>query len=224
MIDMIAKDILDNIVQPVRLKDNCLQVLGWMEEYKVMRLPVADEGRFYGMLSESKIYGLEDPDVPVSEIAEDLSKAALQEDDYITDVLEHFVTQKIMLAPVISKQKEYLGCITGYSLLQAVGILEGVGLPGAVIVLEINQGDYLLSQIAHIAEESDIKLQAVHTLQHKDSMMLDVILKTNTFEINSFLKTLERYDYHIKMTLSDNDPENEKLEENYQYIMTYLNV
>ena len=221
---MIAKELLDNIVQPVRLQDNCLQVLGWMEEYKVMHLPVAEEGRFYGMLSESKVYGLEDPDIPVKDIAEDLSVAALKEDDYITDVLEHFVTQNVMLAPVLSPQKEYLGCITGYSLLQAIGALEGVGMPGAVVVLEINQGDYLLSQIAQIAEESDNKLLAVHTLQHKDSMMLDVILKTNTLEIHSFLKTLERYDYHIKMTLSEQDPETEKLEENYQYIMTYLNV
>ncbi len=221
---MIAKDMLDNIVQPVRLQDNCLQVLGWMEEYKVMQLPVADEARFYGMLTESKIYGLEDPDVSVKDIAEDLSVAALQEDDYISDVLEHFVTNKVMLAPVISKQKEYLGCISGYSLLQAMGTLEGVGLPGAVIVLEINQGDYLLSQIAHIAEDNDIKLLALHTLQHKDSMLIDVVLKTNTLEINSFLKTLERYDYHIKMTLAEQDPETEKLEENYQYIMTYLNV
>jgi len=221
---MIAKELLDNIVQPVRLQDNCLQVLGWMEEYKVMHLPVAEEGRFYGMLSESKIYSLEDPDINVQDIAEDLSVAALKEDDYITDVMEHFVNQNVMLAPVLSQQKEYLGCITGYSLLQAIGTLEGIGMPGAVVVLEINQGDYLLSQIAHIAEESDIKLQAVHTLQHKDSMMLDVILKTNTLEIGSFLKTLERYDYHIKMTLSEQDPETEKLEENYQYIMTYLNV
>lgn len=221
---MIAKELLDNIIQPVRLQDNCLQVLGWMEEYKVMHLPVAEEGRFYGMLSESKIYSLENPDIIVKDIMQDLLKAVLQEDNYITDVLEHFVIQKVMLAPVLSQQKEYLGCITGYSLLQAIGKLEGVGMPGAVVVLEINQGDYLLSQIARIAEESDIKLLAVHTLQHKDSMMLDVILKTNTLEIASFLKTLERYDYQIKMTLLEHDPETEKLEENYQYIMTYLNV
>jgi len=64
---MIAKELLDNIVQPVRLQDNCLQVLGWMEEYKVMHLPVAEEGRFYGMLSESKVYGLEDPDIPFAD-------------------------------------------------------------------------------------------------------------------------------------------------------------
>lgn len=221
---MIAKDIADNIIQPVRLSDNCLQVMGWMEEYKVMQLPVVDNGQYYGMLSEAQIYGLDDPDVDVARLKDELDQDTLDEADYITDVLAQFVNKKATLVPVLNQRKEYVGCISQHALLQAVGELEDIGMPGAVIVLELNLADYVLSEIAQIAEASDIRLLSLHTYQHPDSMQLDVILKTNSDEIDSFLRTLERYDYHVKMTMSEKDMEQEKLSENYEYIMTYLGI
>jgi hypothetical protein len=189
-----------------------------------MHLPVVLNDRYIGMLSEAQIYALEVPDVEVSHLQDELDTEALEEATYITDVLEHFVNKKVTLAPVLNARKEYAGSISQYSMLQAIGKLEDVGMPGAVIVLELNLADYVLSEIAQIAEASDIRLLSVHTFQHPDSVQLDVILKTNTLEIDSFLMTLKRYNYEVKMTMSDKDMELEKLSENYKYIMTYLGI
>jgi hypothetical protein len=53
---------------------------------------------------------------------------------------------------------------------------------------------------------------------------MDIVLKVNKEEVESLLKTFERYQYKIKNTLSKKELEWEKLRNNYQYIMNYLNI
>lgn len=221
---MLAKEIIDSLIQPVKPSDNCLQVLSWMEEYKVLHLPVVNQGIFIGVIAESDIYALEDPDVSVEQIADKLLQGYVSENTYVTDVLSHFTTENMTLYPVLTDQKEYVGSITLTSLTKAIGKLQSVDQPGAVIVIELNQADYVLSQIAQIAESNDVRLLAVNTHQHEASVVMDLILKTNTEEVDSFIKTLERYDYHVKMAMTKEDPAQEKLNEHYQYIMTYLGI
>lgn len=222
--DMLAKNIIDEIIQPVKPTDNCLQVLSWMEEYKVLHLPVVENGLYKGLLAEADIYALPEPDVAVGSFLEKLARDAVKADDHFFNVLPYFSEHQQTMVPVVAGNDEYVGSITQSSLLKAYGQLEVVGVPGAVVVIEMNQADYVLSQIAQIAEASDIRLISVHTLQHTNSVVMDLILKTNSEEVDSFLKTLERYDYQVKMAMTRKDPEMEKLDEHYQYIMTYLGI
>jgi len=224
VLNMLAKNIIDEIIQPLKPADNCLQVLSWMEEYKVMHLPVVENGMYKGLLAEADIYALPEPDISVSGISETLTRDAVKAEDHFFNVLPHFSEHQHSVVPVVAKNDEYVGSITQASLLKAYARLEGVGEPGAVVVIEINQADYVLSQIAQIAENNDIRLVSVHTMQHTNSVVMDLILKTNTEEVDSFLKTLERYDFHVKMAMTRKDPEMEKLDEHYQYIMTYLGI
>ena len=59
---------------------------------------------------------------------------------------------------------------------------------------------------------------------HKpDSNRIELILKLNTTEINSILKTFERYEYIVK-TVYDEQTDNDGLKERYDMLMKYLNV
>lgn len=221
---MFAKEILDNIIQPVRVTDHGLQILSWMEEYKVMQLPVVEDDKLLGVIAEPDIYGLSDPEVSLREITEVLKPLSVFEDAHVFEILTYFLNDAATVVPVVTKDAHYLGVISQYSLIKALARMETHDAPGAVVIIEMNQSDYLLSQLAQIAESSDVQLLSVHAVQRPQSMMMDVVLKTNREEVGAFQKSLERYGYQVKVALAKRNFEMEKLQENYNYIMTYLDI
>ncbi|HKK10808.1 MAG TPA: CBS domain-containing protein, partial [Bacteroidales bacterium] len=106
---MLAKNIIDEIIQPLKPADNCLQVLSWMEEYKVMHLPVVENGMYKGLLAEADIYALPEPDISVSGISETLTRDAVKAEDHFFNVLPHFSEHQHSVVPVVAKNDEYVG-------------------------------------------------------------------------------------------------------------------
>lgn len=221
---MFATDLIDDAITPVKLSDNCLQIITWLEENKVAQLPVVEEQSYYGLISEREIYNLQEPDIEVKEVLNRLRNVAVHKTQYFTDVLYYFVNEKLTVLPVLDRQTNYEGLITHQSLIRGLAEMNGISHPGSIIVLEVHQTDYMLSQIGQIAEMNDVKILNLFTRPHKDSMLMDVILKTNSEKIDSIIGTFERYNYSVKTTFTKKDIEWEELKENYDYMMNYLNI
>lgn len=221
---MFAKDFIDNIIAPVKLSDNCLQIITWMEENKVSQLPVVEKQAYYGMISEQEIYNLREPDVAVNEVKNRLRNIAVHKNQYFSDVLHYMVNDELSVLPVLGVQTDYFGAISQQSLIRGLHQMHGIHHPGAIIVLEVHQNDYMLSQIGQIAEMNDVKILNLLTQPQQESMLMDIILKTNSEKPDSIISTFERYKYSIKATLSKKDIEWSELKEHYDYMMNYLNI
>ena len=77
--------------------------------------------------------------------------------------------------------------------------------PGAIIILELNQNDYVLSQIAQIVESQDMKILGLYVSSEIDSTKMEVTIKLNKYEIQSLIKALNRYNYTIKATFTEDE-------------------
>ena len=53
---MIAKHLITDGVMPLRTSDTARTALSWMEDLRVMHVPIVNESRFLGLLSEFDIY------------------------------------------------------------------------------------------------------------------------------------------------------------------------
>lgn len=221
---MFAKDLIDDVITPVKLADNCLQIITWMEENKVAELPVVENQNFHGLISEQEIYNLQEPDVAVEEVKDRLRNVSISEDRYFTEVLYYLSEENLTLLPVRDKQSGYAGVITQRTLIEGLARVCNIYHPGAILVLEVHQSDYMLSQIGQIAEMNDVKILNTLASPHKDSMIMDIILKTNSQKIDSLISTFERYEYTVKATFAEEDFEWEELKEHYDYMMNYLNI
>lgn len=221
---MIAKELIDNAIAPVKLSDNCLQVITWMEENKVAQLPVVEQRSYYGLISEREIYNLQEPDVVVDKVKNRLRNIAVHNEQYFNDVLSFMVDEKLSVLPVLDHKTNYEGLISQPSLISGLSQLFNMDQPGAIIILEIHQKDYMLSQIGQITEMNDVRILNLFSRPHKNSMLMDVILKTSSEKIDSLKSTFERYDYSVKVALSKKDVEWEELKENYDYMMNFLNI
>eukprot|EP01032_Pedospumella_encystans_P007125 gene7125-8544_t len=70
--------------------------------------------------------------------------------------------------------------------------------PGGVIVLEMNQSDYSLTQISSIIEGNDTKILSLHVSSNPDSTKVEVTIKVNREDLRAILQTFYRYNYEIK--------------------------
>jgi predicted transcriptional regulator len=221
---MFAKNLIDKTIEPAKLSDNCLQALTWMDDNKIGHLPVVEDQAYFGTIAEETIYNLEEPDVKLDTIKNRFTNKSILDNTLYPEVLEAFIQSGLTLLPVLDAKTNYIGVITPRMLVKAFANVQHLDHPGATIVLEVNENDFLLSQISQIAEANDIKILSLDTLFHHDSTLMDIVLKVNKEEVESLLKTFERYQYKIKNTLSKKELEWEKLRNNYQYIMNYLNI
>jgi acetoin utilization protein AcuB len=96
--------------------------------------------------------------------------------------------------------------------------------PGGIIVLEMIERDYSLSQIAMIVESNNIKIMSMYITSPADSARLEVTLKVNTTDLLALIRTFERYNYEVKTWVTTNDSLDRFYSERFDLLMKYLNM
>lgn len=220
---MIAKDLIAEGFQPVSSTDTGTTTLMLMDEYKVWHLPVVDRRQFLGLINETDIYSLEDPDNTLEALKPSFQRVFVHESDHLFEVVNIADSMKISALPVLDHKEQYLGVITLRRLIGGLATMTASGFPGSIIILELNVNDYLLSEIAQIVQANDAKILGLYLTPHTESTKLDVTIKINQTDIRSILQTFNRYNYIVKASYSPKDM-NEDLRDRYESLMRYLNI
>jgi acetoin utilization protein AcuB len=221
---MISKQLIAPSVPSVKVTETGSDALYYMDEYRVSFLPVLDGPLFLGIISESEVFKLTDPDAPLAEQKVPYRMVYVSDTQHIFEVIKIMSAEKISILPVLDENKLFMGCITFNNLIEQFGNLTAMYNPGAIIILELNQNDYVLSQIAQIVESQDIKILSLYVSSDFDSTKMEVTIKLNKYEIQSLIKALNRYDYTIKATFLEDEKMVEDLLDRYNALMNYLNI
>jgi hypothetical protein len=96
--------------------------------------------------------------------------------------------------------------------------------PGGIIVLELLERDYSLSQIAQIIEGNNIKVLSMYITSPPESTRLEVTLKVNSGDLSSVIRTFERYNYDVKTLVSSDDTLDKFYTERLDMLIKYLNI
>ncbi|NND95286.1 MAG: CBS domain-containing protein [Flavobacteriales bacterium] len=220
---MLATDFISMEIPILKYTDTCSQVLRWMDEYRVLHMPVFDGVAYQGMISEADLLNIEDEDSTLVIFENKLLKVAIEGNRPIYDVIKILDDFKLSLIPVIDGNDRLLGTIGYKEVMRAMVDVFNLNSKGAVFVLEMNYVDYALSEISRIVESNDSRVLSAHVSFHNDSNMIDVIVKVNTESLTSVIQTLERYDYNIKASFGNGDNQ-DYLNERYEELMRYLNT
>jgi len=220
---MLAIELISEYIVPLKTSDTALTALSLMEEFKVKNLPIVNNKMYLGLISEDDIYAYNQFEEAVG--AHPIAKPhiAIIENQHIYDVLTAFQLDNLSLLPVLDNKNQYLGSIHAWALVSRLAEITGVTNPGGIIVLEMNIHDYSLSQIAQIVESNNSKLINLYTNTYPESTQMEVTLKLNTTDIDSILQTFNRYNYKVQAFYSHENL-NDKLRENYDALMNYLNL
>ncbi len=221
---MIAKLIVSDTPEPVSPEATGSDILFHLDENRLNDIPVVDNDKLEGSVQESDIYTLPDPDLALADQKVNLKRDFVFEHQHILDVIKVLVDSKLSVLPVVDEDEKYIGCITQQRVIEEMSRLLAVNNPGAFIVLEINQNDFVLSEIAQIVESQDAKILNLFVPASKDSTKADVVIKVNTMEIQAMLQTFNRYNYIVKATYTEDEKMYDDLRERYDSLMRYLNI
>jgi hypothetical protein len=219
----LAKDLITDDIPPLKTSDTGTRALQWMEEFRVMHLPIVNHEEFLGLISEADILDLNNPNEPIGAHSLSLPKPFVNENQHFYDVLKLVSTYKLSIIPVLDNNDKFLGTITLSKLLEELSEMASMKENGGLIVLELNVNDYYLSEIARIVESNDAKILSLYISSPADSTKLEVTIKINRIELSSILQTFERFNYKIKASFHESAQE-EDLRERFNSLMKYFDL
>lgn len=220
---MLAKELISNEIIPLKTSDTGLYAQKAMEEFKVSHLPIVNNIDFLGLITEEDVFLLNDPGEPIGNHPLSLATPYVDQYQHVYDVVLLIANEKLTLVPVLNKSNHYLGVITLQDLVGHFGHITAVQNPGGIIVLELNENDYSMAEIAQIIESNDAKILSSYITSHQDSTKVEVTLKINKINIYPILQTFNRYNYIVIASFSETNYKND-LMDRYNSLMTYLNL
>jgi acetoin utilization protein AcuB len=221
---MTAQDLISEVIPSLKTSDPGQTALNWMEIFRISHLPIVNNQDFLGLISDSDIYDMNQPDEPIGNHALTLFKPYVTTGQHIFEVIGLASRLKLSVVPVLDNKNHYKGVITSSDLIKYIAGLSSMDQPGGIIVLELIERDYSLSQIAQIVESNNVKVLSMYITSPPESTKLEVTLKVNTGDLVSVIRTFERYNYEVKTWVTNNDSMDQFYSERFDLLMKYLNI
>jgi CBS domain-containing protein len=217
-IDLIAYDI-----PPLTTQQTGRDAFHMLSDFHVKHLPVVDDKRLIGILSEEEIFNHKIYE-PIGEYDFSLMRLHFARDtDHLFEVMRIMGDHRLTIIPVVDSEGNYLGLVAQNDLLRFFANTASFTEHGAVLVLEMPPRDYSLATIARIVEEAGAKILNAFVTSSAGAEWLEVTLKLNRQDLSRVIAALERYQYNIKETYAETDHQ-EVMRDRYESLLKYLNV
>jgi len=220
---MQAVDLISDEIPPIKVSDTGIKVLKWMDEFKVTHLPVVKGVEFIGTVSDSDILDLNQPEHPLSEQSIPYNQVCVLETSHAFDVIKVIADHNLTVVPVLDNHQQYLGAITLGYLMKRIASMSSVHNPGGVIVLEMAENDYSLSEIAQIVEGNDARILSMQMTSAPESTEIEVTIKVSKKDLRGILQTFNRYSYTIKASFQESRYSDD-MKDRYDSLMNYLKM
>jgi CBS domain-containing protein len=221
---MLAKDLISDVIPALRTSDSGQKALHWMDIFRISHLPIVNNVDFLGLISDKDIYDNNMAEEPIGNHNLSLFSPFVTIDQHIYEVIELASQMNLSIVPVLDNDNKYMGVITLMDLLHYFADVSALKQPGGIIVLEMNNNDYSLTEIAQIVESNDAKILSLYLTSPINSTRMEVTLKINRKELTSIIQTFIRYNYIIKASFMDENDLNSLYENRFDSFMKYLNI
>jgi CBS domain-containing protein len=221
---MVANDLISEIIPSLKTSDTGQTALNWMEIFRISHLPIVNNQDFLGLISDTDIYDMNQPEEPIGNHELTLFKPFVTDEQHLFEVIGLAARLKLSVVPVLDNHNHYKGVITTNDLIKHIAGISSMDQPGGIIVLEMVERDYSLTQIAQIVESNNIRVLSMYITSPKDSTRLEVTFKVSTTDLLALIKTFERYNYEVKTWVTTNDSIDRFYSERFDLLMKYLNM
>lgn len=221
----LSVDLMSDMIPALKITDTGGKALTLMEVFKVSHLPVVDDSRrLVGLISESDILDMNDPEVLIGDYRLNDGGGFIEDNVPIFDVLSMASQLNLSVIPVVNAEKEYLGAISVSELIVKFTENSSLENQGGIIVLQMGIKDYSLAHVAQVVESNEAKILFSHLTNIPDTTMVELTIKVNTADITSIIQTFNRYNYNVVGVYNANNDMDELLDERYDLLMKLLNL
>ena len=220
---MKVKDLISEYIPPLKYTETGEKALSWMNEFRVSHLPVLHGSEYIGLISDDDIYDMVDPSKMLKTEFINLPKPFVYSDCHVYDVMKLISDLKITVVPILTRDHEYIGCTDLLYLMSQITAVGSIKENGGILVLKMAIHDYSLTEISRIVEENNAKVLSSYVTSKQDSTEIEVTLKINVLNLDSIIRTFERYDYIISETYAKGTHEKD-MKGRYDELMNYLKM
>jgi acetoin utilization protein AcuB len=195
---MIAEELINQMIPPLKTSDSVEKAVRWMEEFRVNQLPVVKNRQYMGMVTEADILELGDRTILLAQVHFGFAEVFVHHYQHFYTVMEVAIRNKIQVVPVLDEHQEFLGVITVNDTIAAFGQMSALQGQGGILVLSMTERDYSLSEISRHVEENNAKILSAYVSPDElDNYKIKLTLKVNTMDLNRIIATFERFNYRI---------------------------
>lgn len=220
---MRAGDLITDEIPTLTGDDNALFAMQLLDEFKMKHLPVVDGSRYLGLLSDSAVLEVPNYEEPLRAHPESLQLISVYSDQHVYDLVKIAAEFQLSAIAILDRNQNYQGVVSIYCLVRELASIAAMKEPGGIIVLEMNQHDFSLSEIARIVEGNDALILSANLTSTPDSTKLEVTLKINRTNIEPILQTFARFNYTISASFQEVARDN-TLSDRYDELMRYLKI
>jgi acetoin utilization protein AcuB len=195
---MIAEELINHMIPPLKVSDDADKAIVWMEEFRCVHLPVVDDGKLLGFISEEMILETNDIDRPLADFDLVGKKCTVLLNSHFYDILKIAGDNKLQIVAVLNDEQQYVGVITVQDIMISFAQTASVQMPGGILILSMDLIDYSLAEICRYIEENNAKV--ISSLMVEDPMdkgKIKLTLKINQKELTRIVATLERFGYRV---------------------------
>ncbi|HTE32148.1 MAG TPA: CBS domain-containing protein [Chryseolinea sp.] len=221
---MIAEDLINHMIPPLKGTDDAHKAIVWMEEFRCNYMPVVEDGKLLGFISEEIILETNEIDKSVKDFNLVGQHCYVQLDTHFYDILKVAADNKLQVVAVLNEEQSYCGLITVQDTLTSFAQTAAVQLPGGILVLSMNHVDYSLSEISRLIEENHAKvLSSIVKEDPLDPAKLRLTLKINQVDLMRIVATLERFNYRVIGRYKESKPIGDG-KERIDMLLRYLDI
>jgi CBS domain-containing protein len=221
---LLAENLISDSLASVNSAEKGKKALGLMDVYRVSHIPVVNDSKYLGLVSDKIIYDLNLLEVALETQLDKLNTSHVHKNQHIFEVAILMYKLKLSVLPVLDLDHYYLGAITLYDLARRFAKLFSLEEIGGVIILEMDVNNYSLSEISQIVESNNVKILSSFMDRRHGTNMLDVILKLNKEDLSPVIQSFMRYDYNVKAVYLDQSELKDLYKDRFDQFMKFMNI
>ncbi len=221
---MIAEELINHMIPPLKATDDAAKAIVWMEEFRCNHLPVVADGQLLGFISEEIILEYNDIDKRLADFELTGERCTVPLDAHFYDILRVAGENKLQIVAVLDEDSRYAGVITVQDIMTSFAQTASVQMPGGILVLSMDLIDYSLAEICRYVEENNAKVISSTMVEDPlDKGKIKVTLKINQLDLNRIVATLERFGYRVIGRYQETREDTGE-KERYDMLMRYLDI
>lgn len=221
---MIAKELINYMIPPLKPTDDIGQAQLWMDELRLSQLPVSDEGKFLGVITEDMLFDSNFRFGDVGSYPLMAHDAKVNAFSHYYDVLKVASAEDTKLVAVMDDLNQYMGVISMEDIVEAFAKSSSVANPGAILTLKLNAVDYSLSEISRLVESNDAKILTSYISEFpEDPSKLLLTIKINIEDVNRIVASFANHGFTVESSFSTSESSFDD-QERLDIFMKYLKI
>ncbi|MFM7233725.1 MAG: CBS domain-containing protein [Flavobacteriales bacterium] len=215
-----SNKLITSRIPSLSAQDEPLKALDLMDHLRISHLPIIENGKLLGLISEDALMDLESLQGDSTGLP--LIRAHVLPGAHILEVLKVTSEHRLSILPVADEENNYLGSIRLEDIIEQLTSMQGADQRGGIIVLELWDKDYSMQQISRIIEENNAKILS-STISPGEDGKIEINIKLNQPDLNAIISSFERFGYHVKANFQES-VYTEDLRKRYEELMRILNI